>query len=117
MMAGSRWIFITVSSLAIIAFTFYLIYTKTDRAIWILAISMMASGGVGNMIDRIWLGYVVDFIDFTLINFAVFNIADSLICVGAGLMLLDLTLDFIQTSKELKKQKEEKADADNGTSF
>ena len=114
MMAGSRWIFITVSSIAIVAFAFYLIYTKSNRAIWIFAISMMASGGIGNMIDRIWLGYVVDFIDFTLINFAVFNIADSLICVGAGLMILDLVLDFIETSKELRKSKEENSNADNG---
>ncbi len=115
MMAGSRWIFITVSSIAIIAFAFYLIYTKSNRAIWIFAISMMASGGIGNMIDRIWLGYVVDFIDFTLINFAVFNIADSLICVGAGLMILDLVLDFIETSKELRKSKEENSNADNSS--
>lgn len=115
MMAGSRWIFITVSSIAIIAFFLYLLYTKSDRPMWLFAISMMASGGIGNMIDRIWLGYVVDFIDFTLINFAVFNIADSLICVGAGFMILDLILDFIKTSKELRAENEEKKDADNGT--
>ena len=63
------------------------------------------------MIDRIWLGYVVDFIDFTLIDFAVFNIADSFICVGAGLMMLDLVLDMIETGKEVKRENEEKARA------
>ena len=105
MMAGSRWVFITVSSAAIIAFCVYLILTKTARPLWIYSLAMMASGGIGNMIDRIWLGYVVDFIDFTLINFAVFNIADSLICIGAALMMLDLVFDFIETSKQLKNEK------------
>lgn len=44
------------------------------------------------MIDRTINGYVVDFVDFTLINFAVFNIADMFICVGVGLLILDIIL-------------------------
>ena len=79
---------------------------------------MIVSGGVGNMIDRLFregvdaLGnvyyYVVDFIDFTLIDFAVFNGADSFVCVGAGLMVLSLILEMKQ---EIKKEKAEKAKA------
>ncbi len=111
MMSGSRWIFITVSTVAIIAFCAYLVFTKSKRPLWLYALAMMASGGIGNMIDRIWLGYVVDFIDFTLIDFAVFNIADSLICVGAGLMMLDLILDMIATAKQVKLENEQKRKA------
>ena len=65
------------------------------------------------MIDRTLLGYVVDFIDFTLINFAVFNIADSFICVGVGLMLLDVILKKSDLSF-LDDKKSEK-DTDNET--
>ena len=46
------------------------------------------------MIDRTLLGYVVDFIDFRLINFAVFNVADSCVCIGAGLLILYLILEI-----------------------
>lgn len=112
MMSGSRWIFITVSVAAIIAFCSYLVFTKSKRPLWLYSLALMAAGGIGNMIDRVWLGYVVDFIDFTLIDFAVFNIADSFICVGAGLMMLDLVLDMIATSKEAKRENKEKAKAE-----
>ena len=61
-----------------------------------------------SMIDRLSLHYVVDFIDFRIINFAVFNGADSFVCVGAGLMVLSLILEMKQ---EIKKEKEEKAKA------
>ena len=67
---------------------------------------MIAGGGIGNMIDRISLGYVVDFIDFTLIDFAVFNIADSFVCVGAGILILALILEIVNESKN--KEKEDK---------
>lgn len=102
MLASDRWVFISISTIAIIAFCIYLVFTKSERTLWLCAFAMMASGGIGNMIDRIWLGYVVDFIDFTLIDFAVFNIADTFICVGAGLMMLDLIIDLVQSSKQEK---------------
>jgi signal peptidase II len=63
---------------------------------------MVVSGGIGNMIDRLALGYVVDFIDFRLINFAVFNGADSFVCVGAGLLVLALVREMIEESKAKK---------------
>ena len=55
------------------------------------------------MIDRIVLQYVIDFIDFTLINFAVFNVADSFVCVGAGILIVYFVRDFII---ELRAQKQ-----------
>jgi signal peptidase II len=64
-----------------------------------ISLAMLISGGIGNMIDRIALGYVVDFIDFRLINFAIFNGADSFVCVGAGLLVLSLILDIYKESK------------------
>ena len=67
-----------------------------------VALSLIVSGGIGNMIDRLWLGYVVDFIDFRLINFAVFNGADSFVCVGAALLALHLLLPLFPKKNKLQ---------------
>jgi signal peptidase II len=72
------------------------LFTKNARKIWLYSLALIASGGIGNMIERVSLGYVTDFIDFTLINFAVFNVADSFVCVGAFFLLLDLIVDLIK---------------------
>lgn len=58
-----------------------------------VALSLVISGAVGNLIDRIRLGYVVDFLSFHWdyrAQFPAFNVADSAICVGVGLLLLDM---------------------------
>ena len=76
----------------------------------------ISAGGVGNMIDRVSLKYVVDFIDFRLIDFAVFNVADSFVCVGAGFLALWVILDSIREEKAKKAaaavQNEKKESAD-----
>ena len=110
MLADQRWIFMTVSTVAIIAMAAYLFIRRGPTPLYAVALSMVISGGIGNMIDRIALGYVVDFIDFRLINFAIFNGADSLVCVGAGLLILALVLDII---KEYRSEKEKKTGAED----
>ncbi len=95
-----RWIFMLISSVAIVALGVYLYLGRAQTTLYGVSIAMIVSGGVGNMIDRIALGYVVDMIDFTLIDFAVFNVADIFVCVGAGLMLLALVLDVVREAKE-----------------
>lgn len=92
MLENSRWVFMLVSSVAIVALSVYLIYKKPQNRLLCVALSFIIGGGIGNMIDRVFLGYVVDMIDFRLINFAVFNVADSFVCVGAGLLMLYLIL-------------------------
>ena len=95
MLSGHRWVFLIISSVAILSMGAYIIFTKNSRPMWLYSLALIISGGIGNMIDRIYLGYVTDFIDFTLINFAVFNVADCLVCIGSGLLILDLIVDFI----------------------
>jgi len=53
-----------------------------------IALALPLGGALGNLVDRIRFGYVVDFLDFRLIHFPVFNVADSAITVGIGLLLL-----------------------------
>ena len=88
MMQNSRWIFLLVSTVAIIAIIIYLIRFAPKNKLALLSLAFILGGGIGNMIDRVALGYVVDFIDFRLINFAVFNVADSFVCVGAALLII-----------------------------
>lgn len=57
------------------------------------------------MIDRICFGYVVDFLNFEFMDFPIFNVADSFISVGAGLMVLYLVLDTIREYREKKQVK------------
>lgn len=102
MLKDHRWVFLIISTLAIIAFLAYLYLGHADNMLYAVSLSMVISGGIGNMIDRLALGYVVDFIDFRLINFAVFNGADSFVCVGAVLLILALILEMIEESKAEK---------------
>ena len=99
MLSDSRWVFMLISTIAIVALSAYLCLTPETDPVTGVFISMIVSGGIGNMIDRIALGYVVDFIDFELIDFYVFNIADSLVCVGAFLFLIVMVRDIIREEK------------------
>ncbi len=64
-----------------------------------ISLAMIIGGAAGNMIDRFFRGYVVDYFDFRLINFAVFNLADSFVVVGTGFMILYVLLDEIKKRK------------------
>lgn len=107
MLKEHRWIFMLVSTILIIGLGFYLYGMKSQNRLYDVSISMILSGGIGNMIDRIFLGYVVDFIDCRFIDFAVFNVADSFVCVGSGLLMLALIIDLVKEIKQEKDKKEE----------
>jgi len=77
-----RWVFISLTSVVILVILYLLFVRRLRRPLIAVALAMLAGGGIGNMIDRIGKGYVVDMIDFRLINFAIFNVADSFITIG-----------------------------------
>jgi len=70
-----------------------------------VGLALVISGGIGNMIDRVAYGYVIDMIEATFIetlfgwSFAIFNVADSFVCVGAGLVIFCLVRDIIKEGK------------------
>ncbi len=107
-----RWVFMVISSIAIVALVAYYFLARPHDRLTTTALAFITGGGIGNMIDRILLGYVVDFIDFTLINFAVFNVADSFVCVGVGLMFLALILNERKEAKAKKAAAEAPADGE-----
>ena len=102
MLKDHRWVFMVASTVAIAALILFLYLGHAPSRLSAVALSLIISGGVGNMIERIGKGFVVDFIDFCLIDFAVFNGADSFVCVGAGLMILAILL-LPSEGKEIKK--------------
>ncbi len=110
MLSESRWVFLIASTVTIVAVAAYLILSKNENTLQVISLSMILSGGIGNMIDRLALGYVVDFIDFTLIDFAVFNGADSFVCVGAALLVLTLLLELREEALYEKQAKQRKAE-------
>lgn len=108
MLDDQRWIFLLLSSVAIVGILGFLFWKKPQDKLMLSALVLIVSGGIGNMIDRISLGYVIDFIDFCAFPEIwkwVFNVADSFVCVGAGIMILWLILDTI---RDYKKEQAEK---------
>lgn len=100
-----RWIFMSISTIAIIALAIYLWYNRKGSKLLCVALSFIIGGGIGNMVDRCILKYVIDMLDFRLINFAIFNVADSFVCVGVGLFALAVILEEIENSKKEKAEK------------
>lgn len=91
MLQGQKWLFVPVSSIAIILVTFILIYYRKKLSpLLSVALSMIAGGGIGNQIDRIVNGEVVDFLNFQFISFPVFNVADCFVTVGCVLALISI---------------------------
>lgn len=97
---GYTWILLSVTIIVmIICFSLLLKHGfKNKLLFW--AITLVLSGGLGNMIDRIFNGgEVVDFIHLEFMEFPVFNIADCAIVIGAGLLVLYFVMDIIKERK------------------
>ena len=111
MLADHRWVFMVISTAAIVGLLLYVGIAKPKSRFEILSLAFIIGGGIGNMIDRVFRGFVVDFIDVTCINFYVFNVADCFVCVGCGMMVLYLLLAEVGERKA-KNTPKETPDAD-----
>ena len=111
MLSEHRWVFMLISVIAIGALIFYLWKFRPDSPLGCIALSMIAAGGVGNMLDRSYLGYVIDFLDFCAFPKIwpwVFNFADACVCVGGALLVLYLIISSIEDYKKEKAEKSSK---------
>lgn len=109
-MSDARWLFMTVSVLLIVFLCGLILVWEDANALFYTAAAMMMGGGIGNMIDRVAYGYVVDFIDFCAFPSLwkwIFNGADSFVCIGAGMFVLWYILAEI---RNYKKEKAENAE-------
>lgn len=113
MLSGHRWVFMVFTVVLLIAIAAFLFYYRKSANLWLkVACGLVMGGGIGNMIDRISLGYVIDFIDFCAFDFWVwvFNVADACVCVGVFMLAVYLIIDSIRCEREKKIILEEQDD-------
>lgn len=102
-LSGARWVFIALTVVVCVG-VFYYLFSNRCKSLWLYwSLGVILSGGIGNLIDRIRFGYVVDFIEPTFVNFAIFNIADCAVTCGAVVLVGYLLYDAF---KDVKKPKE-----------
>ena len=85
-------LFVIVSLFAVGVIIYLFMKTREDEKTLALSFSLILSGAMGNLIDRLRYGEVIDFLDFHLSTYhwPAFNVADSAICIGIGLLALEL---------------------------
>ena len=83
--SGSRWLLVGVTCVIVVFVTVLLIRRVVRHPLGVAACCMVISGGLGNIIDRVRLGYVVDMFNLLFMNYPVFNVADILVVCGAVL--------------------------------
>lgn len=86
-----RWLFAGLAVIMSTVISVWLVRLKAHETLMAVALTLVLGGAIGNLIDRVAYGYVIDFLDVYVGNWhwPAFNIADSAICIGVGLMLLD----------------------------
>lgn len=106
MMSGARWFFIIVAIISSIVMV-YLLFSKrwhlsiTNK----IAISLILGGAIGNLIDRIALAGVRDFIYFKSMNYAIFNFADAFVTIGGVLLVVSIIVDLVKSAGNSKGSK------------
>lgn len=83
--SGMRWLLVGVTSVIVLAVAYVLVRRIVRHPLGVAACFLILSGGLGNIIDRVRLGYVVDMFDFQFMNYPVFNVADIAVVCGAVL--------------------------------
>ncbi len=90
MLENQQWFF-TIITLIAMGAAFVYLYRHINGSIWLLlGLTLIISGGIGNFIDRLCQGFVVDMFHLDFMNFAIFNVADIYLTIGVGLLLIYL---------------------------
>jgi len=110
-LANHRWIFLVLTAIAIIAIPIITYKLRDFGYFFGTSMALIWGGAIGNMIDRLFYGSVVDFIEATFIDFPVFNIADSCVVVG-GIMLFIYLVFINKTLFKSEKKPETVSDED-----
>lgn len=114
MLAGKQTLLIIVTSIMLVCVLALLLLRRMgpwERVSWMLILG----GGIGNLIDRVLNGVVVDYINVLFVNFAVFNFADICITTGVIMLVLWVLYDSFQKDKEEKAAAKQNKDADGTT--
>ena len=93
LLSGKQLFLIIATSIALIFVAYGLFFRSRGRYLQQAALVLVLGGGIGNLIDRVLNGEVVDYINLLFMQFAVFNFADICVCVGVGLWVLVIFLE------------------------
>jgi len=113
LMAGQTWIFVVTAFLVVGGVIYGQYRISRDETITRLALGMIGGGALGNLYDRLIIGRVVDYLDFQIWPY-VFNFADSMIVVGAGLLMLAVYQEEKSKDEPKGESKGEFKDQPNG---
>lgn len=104
-LSGYTWILLAITAVIMIIFITMLVRKKVQNRLMFWAVCLILSGGIGNMIDRVFRGgKVVDFIHLHFMpEFPVFNLADCAVVIGAGLLILYFIVGMVQESRNNHK--------------
>ncbi len=108
MLSNATWLLAIVSAVMAIVVLYILFkYIKINSWLFKLSLCFVAGGAIGNLIDRVFRGFVVDMMQFDFVDFAVFNVADSFVCVGAVMLAVFVIWFWEKSRKELKDASED----------
>lgn len=105
---NQRWFFIVITILVVVGIIYYLLQLKGEKKLMSWALGLILGGALGNFVDRLMYGEVVDFLDVKIVfgnfyyDFPIFNVADSALVIGVGILLIDT---IMETVKEIKNKK------------
>ena len=108
MMEGKTWFLVGFPLVVILGALVYMYFRRRESGMLMISLALIISGGIGNLIDRIRLGEVVDYIQFKPIKFPVFNFAD--ICVVVGVIVLAVYFIFFDKTEKKKNKPAEAAE-------
>lgn len=114
MMAGKTWFLIGLPFVVIAAVLVYMFFKRKDSKLQMLSLTLIVAGGLGNLIDRIRLKKVVDYILFEPIEFPIFNFADICVVIGAIIFCVYfLIIEEIQNKKKKQAVSEVETDGES----
>lgn len=99
----ARWFLVILTVLIITAIVYYYCRDRSNNFLFIFPLSLILGGALGNLIDRIMYGFVIDFIDFGF--WPSFNIADSAVTIGIILLIIYFYKNSYKTTKKGKNRK------------
>ena len=111
MLSGRQTLLIIATGVMLLAILVYMAAKRGKLAnMAFLSLALVASGGIGNLIDRVANHMVVDYLDVQFMTFAVFNFADVCVCTGVGLLVLSLILEEVHARGRAEHEDESHGD-------
>ena len=107
MMQGQKWLLVWVTAFVLLILIAAIMMGKIRKPATLFTTAVIIGGCVGNLIDRVYRGYVIDYINVSLIDFPIFNFADICVTCGTIVLLILLVIEMVEEEKAGKAAKVE----------